>query len=50
MDDMIISDDDPEYIVFIKLYLSYKFLMSDLGLVKAHLSYKFLMSRLSFSY
>jgi hypothetical protein len=48
MDDKIISDDDSEYIVFIKLYLSYKFLMSDLGLVKARLSYKFLI--LSFSY
>jgi hypothetical protein len=31
VDDMIITGDDPEYIVFVKTHLSDKFLMSDLG-------------------
>jgi hypothetical protein len=31
MDGMIITDDDPEYIDFVKACLSYQFLMSDLG-------------------
>jgi hypothetical protein len=31
IDDMIITGDDPEYIVFVKARLSDKFLMSDLG-------------------
>jgi hypothetical protein len=31
MDDMIITGDDPEYIVFVKAHLSDQFLMSDLS-------------------
>jgi hypothetical protein len=31
MDDMIITDDDPEYITFVKAHLSDQFPMSDLG-------------------
>jgi hypothetical protein len=31
IDDMIITSDDPEYIVFVKAHLSDQFLMSDLG-------------------
>jgi hypothetical protein len=31
VDDMIITGDDPEYIVFVKAHLSDQFLMSDLG-------------------
>jgi hypothetical protein len=31
VDDMIITDDDPEYIAFVKAHLSDQFLMSDLG-------------------
>jgi hypothetical protein len=31
VDDMIITGDDPEYIAFVKAYLSDQFLMSDLG-------------------
>jgi hypothetical protein len=31
VDDMIITDDDPEYIAFVKARLSDQFLMSDLG-------------------
>jgi hypothetical protein len=34
MDNMIITDDDPEYIVFVKARLSDQFLMSDLGLLR----------------
>jgi hypothetical protein len=31
VDDIIITDDDPEYIAFVKVCLSDQFLMSDLG-------------------
>jgi hypothetical protein len=31
VNDMIITDDDPEYITFVKASLSDQFLMSDLG-------------------
>jgi hypothetical protein len=31
VDDMIITDNDPEYIAFVKFHLSDQFLMSDLG-------------------
>jgi hypothetical protein len=34
MDNMIITDDDPEYIAFVKARLSDQFLMSDLGLLR----------------
>jgi hypothetical protein len=34
VDDMIITSDDPEYIVFVKAHLSDQFLMSDLGPLK----------------
>jgi hypothetical protein len=40
VDDMIITGDDPEYIVFVKARLSDQFLMSDLGPLKYFLEIK----------
>jgi hypothetical protein len=37
VDDMIITGDDPEYIVFVKARLSYQFLMSGLGPLRSFL-------------
>jgi hypothetical protein len=37
VDDMIITGDDPEYIVFVKAHLSYQFLMSGLGPLRSFL-------------
>jgi hypothetical protein len=38
VDDMIITSDDPEYIAFVKGYLSDQFLMSDLGPLRYYLT------------